>query len=95
MKFLNCIVCHDIVKLHSLRRSCFCGAARGRYIDDRRVQVNENARVLGIDNFEYAEMHKQLPPRALAGGTFSGTKDKARTSGEWFVIDSQEKILRE
>jgi hypothetical protein len=79
MKLLNCIKCHDIIKLHNDWRFCVCGKAAGRYLKDgRSAQVYGTGRIVGIDNNEYI--------KSFANHNFRG---------EWFLIfDSNPKIFR-
>lgn len=49
MKVLFCQFCRDGVVLASELRRCHCGAAAGRYVDRRTVEVSDGY-VVGIDS---------------------------------------------
>lgn len=51
MKLLYCPECSDIVLLRNQMRSCECGRARGRYLEDGwHAVVSDSAIMLGIAN---------------------------------------------
>ncbi len=72
MKLLNCLKCHDIVKLADERRRCLCGASAGEYTDDVYALVSGPCRVLGIANHEYAHT---LP------------RNGGKREAKWWTID--------
>ena len=47
MKLMLCRACGDVVLLHPAPRSCLCGAATGRYLEDRST-VEQTAGTLSI-----------------------------------------------
>jgi len=79
VKFVNCIKCHDILKLQDDWRFCKCRKAAGRYLKDgKSAEVYGAGRIIGIDNKDYAKSLKDHEFR-----------------GEWFMIwDSNPKIFR-
>jgi hypothetical protein len=68
MKLLYCRACHDIVRLHAAERSCVCGRSKGRYRNDRVVQVYGPCSVLGIPNLGF--LRAVNDPASLQGGDF-------------------------
>jgi len=59
MKLLNCLVCHDIVKIDAEWATCKCEKSCARYApDNRHAEVFGPCRILGIDNREYAHTIK-------------------------------------
>jgi hypothetical protein len=52
MKLLHCPQCNDIVALHTQERSCLCGKAKGKYINNQRAEVS-GGHILGINNREF------------------------------------------
>lgn len=59
MKLLNCTECHDLKKLQGEWRTCACRKSAARYLrDGRSASVWGHARVVGLDNREYAKMHR-------------------------------------
>lgn len=55
MKLLNCLKCHDMVKLVRDIRSCWCGESQGQYINDLWAEYKGPARIIGMLNPEYEE----------------------------------------
>jgi len=55
MKLLNCLECHDIVKLPSngALRHCMCGKSAGRYRNDTAIELHGNSRSLSISGVSY------------------------------------------
>jgi hypothetical protein len=68
MKLIYCRACQDIVRLHTTERPCICGRSRGRYRNDRVVQVFGPCGVLGIPNFGFLKAVND--PTHLLGGDF-------------------------
>lgn len=53
MKLLFCPHCGDVRKLDLTVTTCWCGLAKGRYLEDRwSAEVNREARLIGLDNNE-------------------------------------------
>ena len=79
MKLLNCLVCHDIVKIDAEWAHCKCEKSCARYApDNRHAEVFGPSRVIGIDNRDYATTIKDPYFRAF-----------------WFVIrEPNERIYR-
>lgn len=59
MKLLNCLVCHDIVKIDAEWAHCKCEKSCARYApDNRHAEVFGPSRIIGIDNRDYAQTIK-------------------------------------
>lgn len=53
MKLMLCRACGDVVKLHLAPRSCLCGAATGRYLDDQAtVEQSEGTLSIALHNHD-------------------------------------------
>lgn len=78
MKLLNCVACHDVVKLQKRIRKCACGKSKGKYVDDLYATYSGPARILGFNNFEYVRTLKIKPTLDRFG--------MSAVRGEWFVI---------
>jgi len=53
MKLLLCLACGDVIKLHPTPRSCLCGAASGRYLDDlSTVEQTEGSISIALHNHD-------------------------------------------
>ena len=62
MKLLNCVRCHDLVKLQGEWRPCACRASKARYLrDGRSAEVSGHGRILGLDGNVYG--HSLDDPR--------------------------------
>ena len=79
MKILNCVRCHDLVKVQGEWRSCACGASSARYLEDGRgAEVSGHGRLLGLD-----------------GRTYGKSLERTGVTMELFVIaDSDPRIRR-
>lgn len=55
MKLLLCIDCADIFKLSAKReKSCDCGKSKGKYINDRDVEISGNCMPIGFGNRQFS-----------------------------------------
>jgi hypothetical protein len=52
MKLLCCSVCRDVVALSLDVRTCLCGHAKGKYVNEKRAEV-EGGHILGINNSDF------------------------------------------
>jgi hypothetical protein len=53
MKLLNCIACHDIVRIFREIRMCKCGRSEARYVNERMAEFTGPARIIGINSLDY------------------------------------------
>ena len=79
MKLLNCLVCHDIVKIDAEWAHCKCEKSCARYApDNRHAEIFGPSRIMGIDNRDYATTIKDPYYRAC-----------------WFIIrEPNERVFR-
>ena len=53
MKLLLCRACGDVIRMRPERRSCFCGAASGRYLEDSStVEQTEGSLSIALHNHD-------------------------------------------
>ena len=51
MKLIFCSICHDVFKLSRTLKSCECGKAKGRYLEDGLyTEINKGAVPIGMAN---------------------------------------------
>lgn len=61
MKLIICPKCEDWVKLRLKKmRKCECGHIKGRYIDNVKAEVSEDAISVGVGNGSLREAHASL-----------------------------------
>jgi predicted nucleic acid-binding Zn-ribbon protein len=54
MKLLLCIDCGDIFKLSPKReKSCDCGKTKGKYLNERDVEISGNCMPIGFANSQF------------------------------------------
>lgn len=52
IKLLECLLCHDLVRLYTEPRFCHCRRSGGHYINDIEVVLLGECRAIGIDTGE-------------------------------------------
>ena len=56
MKLIFCSTCHDVFKLSRTLKSCECGKAKGRYLEDGLyAEINKGAVPIGMANSTVAK----------------------------------------
>ncbi len=53
MKLLRCRICDELVRLRGESQSCQCGASKGRYLDDRDVEISGPCELYGVRSIDY------------------------------------------
>ena len=64
MKLLLCLHCHDVFKLDITPRTCKCGRASGRYLDDFHA-VYHGGIPLGFENWSLVEAIRNQPQSGM------------------------------
>jgi hypothetical protein len=66
MKLIFCPECWDVVKLSTKStRTCECGKASGRYIDNLNAEISGTAVAVGFNNFSFAFAVRGQPERGM------------------------------
>jgi hypothetical protein len=66
MKLIFCSQCQDVLKLLHCERSCHCGGAWGRYLDDGvLVEIRGSAVPLGFLNSQLAAALRHRPESGM------------------------------
>jgi hypothetical protein len=72
MKLLYCPKCHDLFNLRlGNTKSCACGMASGRYLDDGLNAEYSGGIPVGFDNFSFVEAIRAQPEQAKYGPRFT------------------------
>ncbi len=63
MKLVFCPLCADLFNLGEKRRSCWCGASHGKYLNHTDIRIGGKAVPVGIDNESFWKAYENQPKK--------------------------------